>query len=216
MNASPEHDALLEGIHWLGHDSFRIEFNGKMIYIDPFNISGNDHADFILVTHEHYDHCSVKDILPISDENTTIFVTPDCQSKLRDFKGRVVLVEPGNTYNTDVFSVETVPAYNIGKPFHPKENGWVGYVLTLGGRRIYHAGDTDRIPEMSSLHNIDVALVPVSGTYVMTAEEAAEAVSMFMPKLAVPMHYGAIVGNDSDAERFARLAPVPVRIMEKE
>ncbi|RMF05174.1 MBL fold metallo-hydrolase [Candidatus Woesearchaeota archaeon] len=207
---------MLEGIHWLGHDSFRFDFNGKTIYLDPFNISGNDRADLILITHEHYDHCSVKDILPLSDENTVILITPDCQSKLRDFKGKVVLVEPGKSYNVEGVVVETVPAYNIDKPFHPRENGWVGYILNLGDRRVYHAGDTDKIPEMASLKNIDVALIPVSGTYVMTAEEAAQAVSMFMPKIAVPMHYGSIVGKESDAERFVRLSPVPSKVLEKE
>ena len=106
-----------------------------------------------------------------------------------------------------------MPAYNLNKQFHPKSNGWMGVVVTVSGKRIYHAGDTDNIPEMSNLKNIDIALLPVSGTYVMTAEEAADAANRIMPKMAVPMHYGSIIGTRADAERFRQLCKCKVEIL---
>lgn len=205
----------MDNLHWLGHDGFKIT-GEKVIYLDPYEISSKEEADIILITHEHYDHCSIKDIMAISGTKTTILIPPDCQSKLSNYPGSVVLVEPNNSYDVNGIKVETIPAYNIDKPFHPKENGWVGYVLEAYGKRIYHAGDTDLIPEMSKLKNIDIALVPVSGKYVMNAREAVKAVNGFKPKVAIPMHYGAIVGNKTDAEIFKREAEVPVVILQKE
>jgi L-ascorbate metabolism protein UlaG (beta-lactamase superfamily) len=125
-------------------------------------------------------------------------------------------MQPGKTVTMGNIGVEAVPAYNTNKRFHPKDNEWVGYVISINSKRIYHSGDTDFIPEMANLHKIDVALMAVSGTYVMTAEEAAKAVDTFKPKLAIPMHYGAIVGSASDAEEFKRLSKVPVEILKKE
>ncbi|RLG02733.1 MAG: MBL fold metallo-hydrolase, partial [Thaumarchaeota archaeon] len=135
--------------------------------------------------------------------------------------GIIKLVRPGDKVEVKGAKIEAVPAYNVNKfrspgvVYHPKEEGSVGYVIELDGVRIYHAGDTDFIPEMRNLE-VDVALIPVSGTFVMTAEEAAEAVNTFKPKVAIPMHYGAIVGDKSDAERFKKLAEVDVVILEKE
>lgn len=205
----------MENLHWLGHDGFKIT-GEKVIYVDPYEISDGEPADIILITHDHYDHCSVKDILSIADEKTTILITPDSQSKLSDFPGEVKLVEPNKSYEVKGITIKTIPAYNIGKPFHPRENDWVGYVISANKQRIYHAGDTDHIPEMDKLKDIDVALVPVSGKYVMTAREAVQAVNTFKPKLAIPMHYGAIVGNRTDAEIFKRESKVPVEVLEKE
>ncbi len=211
-------------IEWLGHDGFKIMYT-KTIYIDPYKIAPNEPADIILLTHEHYDHCSVEDIKKIVDKDTIIFLVPDCISKISAIKtGKTVLVEPGKKYGvgTNIF-IETVPAYNVNKfrsediPFHPKDDGKVGYIITIGGKRIYHAGDTDFSNEIiAKLTALDVALVPVSGTYVATAEEAAHAVNIFKPKLAVPMHYGAgVAGTIADAERFRALCKVPVEILEK-
>ena len=203
-------------IEWLGHASFRIS-NNKIIYIDPFQLKSPEaDADIIFITHEHFDHCSIDDIAKLVTPNTIIVTVPDCQSKLSSLQfKKFVLVEPDKVCDVEGIKVETVSAYNTNKKFHPKDNNWVGFIITVDGKRIYHAGDTDYIPEMNELKDIDFALVPVSGTYVMTAEEAANAVNKFKPKVAIPMHYGSIVGEESDAEKFKELAECEVRILEK-
>lgn len=195
---------MLENVTYYGHDCFRIKGDIDVI-IDPFNLpEGTERADIILITHDHYDHFSVKDVHMVSDENTTLVCTPDGQSKLSDFPGKVVLVEPNKRYEIDDLRIETVPAYNVNKRFHPKENDWVGYVITMDGRRYYHAGDTDYIPEMEMIQEIDVAFLPVSGTYVMDVAEAVKAAEEIKPKVAVPMHYGDIVGTKEQAEAFKK------------
>lgn len=211
-------------ISWLGHDSFKINFT-KLIYTDPFRLrEGLEPADLILITHDHYDHCSPDDIIKILKDDTLIFCTPDCLSRLsRLEKGDVKVIAPGEKIKiSEMIEIEAIPAYNTNKfrsprqPFHPKENEWVGYIIKLRDKRIYLAGDTDFIPEMKELKGIDVALVPVSGTYVMTADEAATAVNSFKPKVAIPMHYGEIVGKAEDAQRFKEKANVDVVILGKE
>lgn len=204
----------MEDFKWLGHDGFKLRIAGKTIYIDPFKINVSEHADIILITHAHYDHCSVADIMKIASNETTIFITADAQSKLSEFPGKVVVVEPNAGYKKDDIVIRTVPAYNTNKMFHPKENGWVGYIIEAEGEKIYHAGDTDLIPEMRNLKDIDYAFLPVSGTYVMTAEEAAKAADIIKPKLAIPMHYNTIVGSTSDAEKFRELYKGDVKIMD--
>ena len=194
---------MLENIELLKHDSVKIK-NNVVIYIDPFKIEEGEKADLILVTHQHYDHCSREDIAKLQKNDTVIVTVADCQSKLNN-SIHVKLVKPGDVVEVKGVKIEAVPAYNIGKPFHPKENAWVGFVVEVDGKRIYHAGDTDLIPEMSRLKGIDIALLPVSGTYVMTAEEAAKAASIIKPGVSVPMHYGEIVGSKSDAEKFKEL-----------
>jgi L-ascorbate metabolism protein UlaG (beta-lactamase superfamily) len=209
-------------ISWLGHDSFRIK-NGKTIIIDPFKIRPiPDKADILLVSHEHFDHLSLDDIKKVSSDKTTIVTIPAVQKELSSMKVKEVkAVKPGDKVAFGDIIVEVVPAYNLnkfrepGKPFHPKEDGKVGFILSIGGVRVYHAGDTDPIPEMRGFKT-DVALLPVSGTYVMTPEEAAEATRMIKPKLAIPMHYGAIVGSENDAEKFKQLAACPVQILKAE
>ena len=197
---------MLENIHWTGHAGFKIKYN-QVIYIDPFRIKETEPADLIIITHEHFDHLSPEDIRRILDKNTIIITTPNCASKL---SGTVKTISPGKTVEIEGIKIEAVPAYNINKDFHPKSKSWIGVVITVGGMRVYHAGDTDNIPEMRNLRDIDVALLPVSGTYVMTAEEAAEAANTIMPKVAVPMHYGTIIGTRADAERFKRLCKCKV------
>lgn len=200
---------MIENIHWLGHDSFRLE--GEVtIYIDPWKLPSNlPKADIILITHEHYDHCSPEDVAKIQKADTVIVTIPAAAKKL---KGEVKTVKPGDKITVKGIEIEMVPAYNIDKPFHPREAGHVGFIVTLGGKRIYHAGDTDFIPEMKGLKT-DIALLPVSGIYVMTADEAAKAADAIKPEIAIPMHYGEIAGSEKDAERFKDLTSVQVVIL---
>ncbi len=205
---------MVENIHWLGHDTFKI-IGEKVIFTDPFKLKKSDAADIILITHEHYDHCSPEDIEKLQTGNTVIVATPDCAGKL---KGNVKTVKPGDTLNIGGIEIEAVPSYNTNKQFHTQDRNWVGYIFKVGGKRIYIAGDTDYIPEMKSFKNIDIALLPVSGTYVMTAEEAVKAALDIQPKVAVPMHFGSIVGDRDDAERFAEAlkGKIDVVILEEE
>jgi len=193
----------VDHIHWLGHASFRIEDARIQIYIDPWKLgAGAPRADVILITHAHFDHYSAEDIAKIEGPGT-IFVAPaDVAAKLQG--KNVVTAAPGGTYSAGALRVEAVPAYNRGKDFHPKQNGWVGYVLTLSnGQRVYHTGDTDAIPEMDRVKT-DVALMPCGGTYTMTATEVAAAANRFKPAILIPMHWGDIVGAQADADAVAK------------
>jgi len=187
-------------IKWLGHASFKIKRN-KIIYIDPFDIAEKEKADIILITHEHYDHCSVEDVKKIIKNDTIIFTVSDCAKKLGM---NVKLVKPGDKIKIENIEIEAVPSYNINKQFHPKSRGWVGFILNINGVRIYHAGDTDFIPEMKDI-KVDIALVPIGGTYTMNYEEAAHAVEVIKPKIVIPMHYGKIVGSKEDVLKFKKL-----------
>lgn len=203
---------MLEQIHWLGHDAFRID-GDKVIYLDPFKLGADvPQADLILITHEHYDHCSPEDVARIRGATTAVVAPATCASKLG---GRVLVVKVGDALEAAGIPIEVVPAYNVNKRFHPRSPDNVGYILTVQGTRIYHAGDTDLIPEMSGFR-CDIALLPVSGTYVMVAEEAARAAAAIKPRMAVPMHYGTIVGDESDADKFRQLSTVPVHVLPKE
>jgi L-ascorbate metabolism protein UlaG (beta-lactamase superfamily) len=204
---------MADNIFWLGHDSFRLK-GEKVVYIDPRKLApGAEKADVILVTHEHYDHFSQDDIARISKADTVIVAPQSVAAKL---DAKVIVVKPGDKVSANGVNIEVVPAYNQNKKFHPKSAGHVGYIVTLGGKRIYHAGDTDLIPEMAQI-KVDIALLPVSGTYVMTAVEAAEAANTLKPTLAIPMHYDDpdVVGTRSDAEQFKQLAKVPIEILDK-
>lgn len=210
-------------ITWLGHDSFKIS-DGKTLYIDPYKIKSVGKADIVLISHEHFDHLSIDDIKKVTNNNTSIVAAKQCADALRNVGAKeVVIVKPGENVNVQGIVIEAVAAYNTNKinpdtrkPFHPKEDNKVGFVVTINNVRIYHAGDTDAIQEMKNIRT-DVALLPVSGTYVMTAEEAAEAVKMIKPKIAIPMHYAAIVGSEKDAEKFKHLVKeCDVKILNKE
>jgi len=207
-------------LDWLGHSGFLIQALNKIIYIDPFNINVNIKADIILITHNHYDHCSIKDIEKIAKDNTIIIMPVDCQSSITKINKKIQMkiLQPRQGIKLDGIEIIAVPAYNINKSFHPKAEEWNGYIITLAGIRIYHAGDTDLIPEMSKLGKIDLALLPIGGNYTMNASEAAEAASIIKPKLAVPIHWGAIIGNKQDAEKFVnfcRQEEIKAMILEK-
>ena len=199
-------------IHWLGHDGFRIDTE-KIIYFDPYQIEAGPQADLILISHEHFDHCSPEDVAKIQGPETVIVTEKDSADKL---SGDVRIIKPGETLNLDGVKIQAVPSYNTDKDFHPRKNGWLGFLVEVSGIRIYHAGDTDYIPEMKDL-KVDIALLPVSGTYVMTAEQAVKAALAIAPGLAIPMHYGTIVGGNQDALDFKNALDgrVDVLILEK-
>ena len=200
---------VFKNLQWLGHDAFLLRAGGKVVYFDPFQLgSGLPPADLICISHEHYDHCSHADVRMIQQPSTLIVAEAQGAAQLT---GRIVSPAPGERCEEQGITIEAVPAYNTKKKFHPHANRWLGFILTVDGVRLYHAGDTDYIPEMKDLR-ADIALLPVSGTYVMTAEEAAQAALAIGPKIAVPMHYGSIVGTDDDAKRFAALLAGKIRV----
>ena len=198
-------------IQWLGHASFRICYEDKVIYIDPWKLkdSAGD-ATLVLVSHSHYDHYSQEDIAKVSGPDTKLIASADVIAKEK--AGEAIM--PGLTVALDGIWLKGVPAYNPDKQFHPKASNWVGFVIEIGSKRIYYAGDTDLTEEMKALGDIDVALLPVGGIYTMDAKEAAEATMHIKPKLAIPYHWGDIIGGRNDAEQFAESAACEVKILE--
>ena len=212
---------LIDSVAWIGHAGFRIYAQGATVYIDPYRVPPSaPKADLILVTHGHYDHFSPQDVERLSDDRTWL-VAPAAVAERAS--GRVASIAPGQLLELDHLQgieVAALAAYNTtkrdsdGNAFHPREAGWVGYDVNVGGERLYHSGDTDVIPEMDAVVGVDVALLAVSGTYVMTAGEAAEAARRIQPRVAVPMNWGGHLGSRADAEAFAERAPVEVRILD--
>ncbi|HMK92007.1 MAG TPA: MBL fold metallo-hydrolase [Thermoleophilia bacterium] len=207
---------MLENVHWLGHDSFRLD-GSVTVYVDPWKLpAGQPPAGLILVTHDHFDHLSLPDIAALAGPDTVVVGPASVTGQVSGLT--TVTVAPGDSVEVAGLPIEAVAAYNLdkfrapGQPFHPKEAGYVGYVVTLDGARYYHAGDTDAIPEMRDIR-ADVALLPVSGTYVMTCEEACGACDLITAQAAVPMHYADIVGDAGDAERFRAGCSIPVTIL---
>lgn len=194
---------------WLGHASFRITSDTR-VYIDPWKIDGEPHdGDLVIVSHGHYDHCSPEDVRKVAKPTADILAPADAAAAL----GRGTSAEFGTKVTMGGAIVETVRAYNPEKTFHPRRSNWFGVVLTVDGARIYYAGDTDVVPEMGDLRDIDVALLPVGGTYTMDPAEAARACRMIQPAVAIPYHWGDIVGDETDARTFADKAPCEVRIL---
>ncbi|NIP38806.1 MAG: MBL fold metallo-hydrolase [Candidatus Dadabacteria bacterium] len=187
-------------ISWLGLSSLRINFRDKQIYIDPYKVSGGS-ADLILITHSHLRHLSVEDIKKLKKGNTIVCVPGDAGEI---YDGGNIVVKPGVSFNLYSIPIQTTPAYNLsGKPYHPKSKKWVGYILDLDGTKIYHAGDTDDIPEMKKL-KVDVAFLPISGRSVMTAKKAAEIANKFKPPIAVPIHWDNSPNSLQDASLFKK------------
>jgi L-ascorbate metabolism protein UlaG (beta-lactamase superfamily) len=197
--------SLLQGVQRGTQSTFLIA-GGKNIWIDPIQLRNEEpKADIVFITHAHGDHLSASDIGKVIKAETVVVGPPDCIARAPVDDSKKIAVAPGENRTIEGVSVQVVPAYNIDKPFHPRSNNWVGYIIDVDGRKLYHAGDTDRIPEMKEFQT-DVAMLPVAGTYTMTAEEAAAAINEdIKPKLAVPMHYGFAVGSDADAEKFKSL-----------
>ncbi|HEX2162136.1 MAG TPA: MBL fold metallo-hydrolase [Thermoleophilaceae bacterium] len=210
---------LIDSVVWLGHAGFRVEVKGATVYIDPYRVPpGAPPGDAVLITHGHYDHYSPRDVEALSHDRTWLIAPAAVAERAR---GRVASIAPGETIELDHLrgiDVTAVAAYNTskrdsdGNPFHPRTAGWVGFDLNVRGERLYHAGDTDVIPEMDAVTGVDVALLPVCGTYVMTVDEAVEAARRIQPRVAVPSHWGSHLGSRADAEAFAQRAPVDVRL----
>ena len=198
---------MLENVEVLCHSSIKIN-KEKVIYIDPFKIEKNyNDADIVFITHDHYDHYSEEDIDKVINENTIIIIPEELLTKLLRKginKNAIITVEPNEKYMVQGIKFETIPAYNTNKTFHPKENGWVDYSITLDDIRYYIAGDTD-ITEENRKVKCDVAFVPVGGTYTMDFKEAAQLINIIKPKFAIPVHYGSVVGSKQDATDFIKL-----------
>jgi L-ascorbate metabolism protein UlaG (beta-lactamase superfamily) len=191
---------------WLGHAGFIIKHNNLIIAIDPYDIEEDFKADIILITHEHFDHCSPNDIDNIYKLDTIILAPKDCKEKIRK---EIIEVLPKQKHNIKGIKIETTHSYNIGKSFHPKVKNWVGYVIEINKNRLFHIGDSDRTPDVE-LVKADIVLIPISGKYTMDVKEAAVAIEKIKPKWAIPMHYGSIVGTTKDADEFEKLCPCAV------
>jgi len=206
---------MVDNIHWLGHSSFRI-VGSKTVYIDPWKLpkgTGGD-GDLVLVTHDHYDHCVPKDIKQALKPDGKVLAAECCRAKYPNAHQYTL---PWIKHKIQGIDVYATAAYNINKHFHQKEMGHVGFVVTLDGVRIYHAGDCDAFPHMRDI-SCDIALLPVSGTYVMDPMEAVDACLMLKPQVAIPMHWGDpdVAGSRADAELFKKIAPCEVVIKEPE
>jgi L-ascorbate metabolism protein UlaG (beta-lactamase superfamily) len=210
-------------IKWYGHDTFTLTKDNITICFDPYQIDKKFHADIVLISHNHFDHLSIVDLQKITDEKTVIIAAKECLGQIKLPCKKLIGIAPNEEKNIDGFKVNAIRAYNINKinpdtkkPFHPKEDNKVGFIITVNNTKFYHTGDSDLIPEMIDIKP-DVLFVPVSGTYVMTADEAAKAVKEIKPKLAIPMHYGSIVGSENDAKTFKKLVTSSeVHILSKE
>ena len=196
---------MTENIRVLTHSSIRIQSGDTVLYVDPYKVSGRPQdADYVFITHDHFDHFSPEDIEKVSCDKTVLVVPEKMRDKVlqeADETRGIIPVKPDSPYDINGFSFETVPAYNRLKPFHPKTAGWVGYIFCLDGKRVYVAGDTDATPDARKVR-CDVALVPVGGTYTMNASQAAELVNTIRPAAAIPTHYGSVAGSAADAESF--------------
>lgn len=202
-------------IQWNGHDGYRLDTNNKIIYIDPFKLVQKYHnkndADILCISHNHFDHLNIQDINNIINVNTKLICSQECTKVLKEnySKNEIIPLKPGESLDFENIKIEATRAYNTNKEYHPKEDNKIGFVLHMDKLKIYHAGDTDLIPEMNDI-DADIALVPVSGTYVMNYDEAAKAINDHIKpkKMAIPMHYNSIVGSTKDADEFCNMVHV--------
>jgi len=206
---------MTENIVVFKHNSIRIGTECGMVYVDPFEMTEEPHdGAFILITHDHYDHFSPEAIEKVANGDTVLVVPEKMEAKARKVAGivgKIVTVKPKEQKEIDGLWLETVPAYNILKPFHPRNAEWVGYIVNANGKRVYAAGDTDLTKEAREV-KCDVALVPIGGMYTMDAKKAAELVNMIQPEVAIPVHYGAIIGSEKDGKEFERLVKLPTKV----
>ncbi len=209
--------SMVNNIHWLGQAAVKITAAGKIIYIDPYQISRQDQADIILITHGHSDHLSPGDIKKIITKNSIIIAPDNCTEKLEDLDVREIKsIRPGESVSLGDMQISAVPAYNVVKTnFHPKSNNWVGYIITVEGIKIYHAGDTERIPEMKDI-DCDIAMLPLGQTYTMNSvRDAADAAVDVKARIAIPIHYGLYEGKETDANEFRKLLEGKVEVVVK-
>lgn len=205
---------MLTGIEVLCHSSIRIDKH-LIMYFDPFKVNKEyKDADIIFITHSHYDHFSEEDIEKVRKDNTYLVVPEDClikSLKMGFDESRILVVEPGEKYELLGIKFETVPAYNIEKQYHSKESNWVGYILEINDVHYYISGDTDITPEAKAV-NCDVAFVPIGGIYTMNAKEAASLINTIEPQIAIPTHYGEIIGSHDDAVLFKKLVKESIEV----
>lgn len=206
---------MTENIEVFTQSSIRIKDGDRTIYLDPFQMKTAPHdADFILITHDHFDHFSPEDIAKVAGKDTVLVVPEKMKKKAEEASGlvkQIVTVAPGMEQDIEGLAIETVPAYNLHKPFHPKSAGWVGYIMQIGGKRIYVSGDMDATDEAKAV-KCDIALIPIGGTYTMEARKAAELANAIQPEVVIPTHYGSIVGKPSDGDVFAGYVKAPVLV----
>ena len=206
---------MVENIKVFTHNSIRVQNGEKAIYIDPFEMKHAPHdADFILITHDHYDHFSPNDVAAVAKADTVLVVPEkmaDKTDKVKECVGKIEAITQGETKDIDGFVIETIPAYNTLKPFHMKSAGWVGYIFEAFGKRIYVAGDTDITKEALEV-KCDIALVPIGGFYTMDSKAASELINTIKPDIAIPTHFGSIVGSPEDADKFAKFVNGGTRV----
>ena len=206
---------MTENIKVFKQNSIRIATSKGKIYVDSFEMQETPHdAAYVLITHDHYDHFSPESIEKVACKNAILVVPENMLEKAKEAAGyvsKIVTVKPNEKKTIDGLKIETIPSYNIGKPFHPESAGWVGYIINTDGKRIYVAGDTDAIPEAKQV-KCDVALIPIGGKYTMDAKEAAELINIMKPAVAIPVHYGQVVGNLKNGEEFAQNVKAPVKV----
>jgi L-ascorbate metabolism protein UlaG (beta-lactamase superfamily) len=202
-----QHMKTLDKITWFGQAAIKINHDGKNIYIDPYQMPEPDTASLVLITHSHQDHLSPEDLMLIATKNTPIICPESCEEQMRqEGYTNLITVKPGSKITVDGIKIEAVPMYNVVKTnYHPKENNWTGFILEIGNSRIYHAGDTERIPEMKQI-DCDIVMLPLGQTYTMNSvEEAAEAALDTGAEIAIPIHYGMYEGTEEDAKKFSHL-----------
>jgi len=213
-NAADPVRQVVKQLRWFAQSAFRLETAGKVIYFDPFRIDVKDEADVVFITHSHQDHFSKADLRKVLTQETIIVAPASCESELRGFDNEKLLLQPGDTATVAGFPVQAVPMYNrVKTKFHPKEKRWLGYVVTIDGVRLYHAGDTERIPEMQEFR-CDIALLPLGQTYTMNSvEEAAQAARDVRARIVVPMHYGFYEGKIEDIEILRELLKEEIEVI---